>query len=317
MYTKFYGFKEKPFEVTPDPRFLYLTQNHKEALAHLIYGINGRRGLTVVTGDAGTGKTTLIHTLMRLLSRMNRNDKTRTAYLFNPKLDPTEFLYYICWDLGIKLQEKSKVHYLIKFHGFLLDCYERNEKVVLVIDEAHSLDPALFEEIRLLTNLETPKKKLLQIILMGQPELSELLNRPECLPLKQRISLRYRLNPLNEEETKEYIRTRLRIAGLVNPDIFSRKALDEIYTYSKGIPRTINIICDNALLTGYATDQKTIGDKIIREVVLNLNGQVSESHWGNHWGILKRPILQFFSRFSWRGMKRETNEQDLRSIGKS
>ena len=294
MYTKFYGFKEKPFEVTPDPRFLYLTQNHKEALAHLIYGINGRRGLTVVTGEAGTGKTTLIHTLLRLLSRMNANAKTRTAFLVNPKLDPTDFLYYICWDLGIKLQERSKVRYLIRFHGFLLDCYDRNEKVVLVIDEAHSLDPALFEEIRLLTNLETPKKKLLQIILMGQPELSGLLNRPECLPLKQRVSLRYHLNPLNEGETKEYIKTRLRIAGLVNADIFSPKALDEIYMYSKGIPRSINIVCDNALLSGYSADQKTIGDRIIDEVISNLDGQVSR----NHGGILSRSILRFFSRFS-------------------
>jgi len=294
MYTRFYGFKEKPFEVTPDPKFLYLSQHHKEGLAHLIYGINGRRGLTVVTGEAGTGKTTLIHTLMRLLSRVNANAKTRTAYLVNPKLDPTDFLYYICWDLGIKLQERSKVRYLIKFHGFLLDCYDRNEKVVLVIDEAHCLDSALFEEIRLLTNLETPKKKLLQIILMGQPELSELLSRPQCLPLKQRVSLRYQLKPLSEEETKEYIKTRLRIAGLVNANIFSPKALDEIYAYSKGIPRSINIVCDNALLSGYSTDQKTIGEKIIDEVISNLDGHVSR----NHQGIFSRSILRFFWGFS-------------------
>jgi general secretion pathway protein A len=302
MYTKFYGFKEKPFEVTPDPRFLYLTENHKEALAHLIYGVKGGKGLTVITGEAGTGKTTLIHTLMRLLSRMNGN--TRTAYLFNPKLDSTDFLYYICWDLGIKLQERSKVRYLIKFHGFLLDCYNRNEKVVLVIDEAHSLEPALFEEIRLLTNLETPKKKLLQIILMGQPELNELLNRPQFRPLKQRISLRYRLNPLSQEETKEYIKKRLRIAGLVNSNIFSPKALDEIYMYSKGIPRSINILCDNALLKGFSSDQKTIGDGIIGEVINDLNGHDSR----DHRGIFKHPILRFFSRFSWRVMKRETHE---------
>jgi general secretion pathway protein A len=186
---------------------------------------------------------------------------------------------------------------------------------VLVIDEAHSLDLALFEEIRLLTNLETPKKKLLQIILMGQPELSEILNRPQLLPLKQRISLRYELNPLNEEETKGYIKTRLRIAGSVSPDIFSRKALHEIYMYSKGIPRTINIICDNALLTGYAAGQKTIEERTIREVVLGLNGRVSKSR--SLWGILKRPVSQFFPRFSWRGMKKETDEQNLRSVGKS
>jgi len=299
MYTKFYGFRERPFEITPDPRFLYLTENHKEALAYLLYAIKERRGLTVITGEAGTGKTTLIHTLMRLLSKMN--DKTRTAYLFNPKLEAADFLFYVCWDLGIKLEEKSKVRHLIRFHEFLLECYEHNEKVVLVIDEAHCLDQALFEEIRLLTNLETSRKKLLQIILMGQPELAELLNRPQSLALKQRISLRYDLNSLDEEDTKGYVRKRMKIAGLPNPNIFSSKALKEIYAHSKGIPRSINIVCDNALLKGYADSRKSIGDRIIREVVKSLDGKVT----GHQKKMSKRSIFRFFWPFSRKTGKRE------------
>ena len=302
MYTKFYRLDEKPFEITPDPRFLYVTENHKEALAHLIYGIREKKGLTVITGEVGTGKTTLIHTLLKRLNRVDEN--TRIAYVFNPKLDSADFLQYICEDLGLRVPKRSKGEYIARLNRFLLDSYAQNRNMVLIIDEAQKLDPELLEEVRLLTNLETATRKLLQIILIGQPELSELLNRPQCLPLKQRISLRYHLNPLNKEETKEYVKRRLRIAGLVNPNIFSRKAIDEIYLYSKGIPRSINIVCDNALLRGYAADQKTIGDKIVREVVSNLEGQVSK----NRCGILNRPVLRFILRFSRRGMKRERNE---------
>ena len=305
MYTKFYRLDEKPFEITPDPRFLYITENHKEALAHLIYGIKEKKGLTVITGEVGTGKTTLVHTLLKRLNRVDGN--TRIAYVFNPKLDVADFLQYICEDLGLTGPKRSKGENIAQLNKFLLDSHAQNRNVVLIIDEAQKLDPELLEEVRLLTNLETATRKLLQIILMGQPELSELLNRPQCLPLKQRISLRYHLKPLNEEETKEYIHRRLRIAGLVNPNIFSHKALDEIYVYSKGIPRSINIVCDNALLRGYAADQKTIGDRIVREVISNLDGQVTK----NHSGRLERPILRFFSRFSWRGTKRKTNEQNL------
>jgi len=305
MYTKFYRLDEKPFEITPDPRFLYVTENHKEALAHLIYGIREKKGLTVITGEVGTGKTTLIHTLLKRLNRVDEN--TRIAYVFNPKLDSADFLQYICEDLGLAGPKRSKGENIAQLNKFLLDSYAQNRNVVLIIDEAQKLDPELLEEVRLLTNLETATRKLLQIILIGQPELSELLNRPQCLPLKQRISLRYHLNPLNKEETKEYVKRRLRIAGLVNPNIFSHQAIDEIYLYSKGIPRSINIVCDNALLRGYAADQKTIGDQIVREVISNLDGKVSKSRFG----ILNRPVLEFVSRFSRRGMKRERNEQNL------
>lgn len=267
MYRKFYGLSEKPFEITPDPRFLYLSENHKEALAHLTYAVRERKGFTVITGEVGTGKTTLIQTL---LSRLNGN--TRTAYLFNPKLGSTDFLHYICEDLGLKGQKRSKGQYIATLHNFLMSCYARNENVVLIIDEAQNLDPNLLEEVRLLTNLETPKSKLLQVILMGQPELNDTLNRPEFRQLKQRVSLRYHMQPLDKEETRQYIKKRMRMAGAFDHDIFTPKAFKEIYEYSKGIPRLINIVCDNALLTGYAADQKVIGKSIVREVINHLDG---------------------------------------------
>lgn len=267
MYARFFGFREKPFEITPDPRFLYLSENYKEALAYLTYAVRERKGFTVITGEVGTGKTTMIQTLLSKL-----DGRTRTAYLFNPKLGSTDFLHYICEDLGLESQKRSKGQYLVHLHNFLMDCYARNENVVLIIDEAQNLAPDLLEEVRLLTNLETPKSKLLQVILMGQPELDEILNRQQFRQLKQRVSLRYHIQPLNKGETKEYIEKRLRTAGAIETNIFTPKAFDEIYRYSKGIPRLINIVCDNALLTGYATDQKVIGDKIIREVLSSLNG---------------------------------------------
>jgi general secretion pathway protein A len=267
MYTKFYNLREKPFEITPDPRFLFLSENHKEALAHLTYAVKEKKGFTVITGEVGTGKTTLVQTLLHKL-----DGNTRTAYIFNPKLGSTDFLNYICEDLGLKGQKRSKGQSIVLLHHFLTACYARNEKVVLIIDEAHTLDPNLLEEVRLLTNLETPKSKLLQVILMGQPELDDILNRPEFRQLKQRVSLRYHMQPLNKEETKEYIQKRLRIAGTFDTSIFTSKAHRQIYQYSKGIPRLINILCDNALLIGYANEQKVIGESAIQEVICNLDG---------------------------------------------
>jgi general secretion pathway protein A len=267
MYTKFYGLREKPFEITPNPEFLYLGENHKEALAHLTYAVKEKKGFTVITGEVGTGKTTLIQTL---LSRLNGN--TRTAFLFNPRLGSTDFLHYICEDLGLKGRKSSKGQYLTQLHNFLITCYSQNENVVLIIDEAQNLDSKLLEEVRLLTNLETPTSKLLQVILMGQPELDDILNDPQFRQLKQRVSLRYHIQPLSKEETEEYIKKRLRAAGALNPYFFSLKAIDQIYKYSKGIPRLINVVCDNALLTGYAYDQKIIDKSVIREVIRELEG---------------------------------------------
>ncbi len=268
MYKQFFGLKAKPFEITADPRFLYLSESHKEALAHLVYAVQEKKGFAVVTGEVGTGKTTLLQTL---LGRLDGN--TRTAFLFNPKLESNEdFLHFICEDLEIGIEKGSKGDYLIQLNNFLMECYTQNINVILIIDEAQTLSPPLLEEVRLLTNLETPKSKLLQVLLVGQPELDETLDQPKFRSLKQRISVRYRLKPLNQEETKEYIKRRLRVAGSKSTYLFTPRALKRIYRYSQGIPRLINIVCDNALINGYASEKKVIGDDIIGEVVSDLTG---------------------------------------------
>jgi len=285
MYTQFFGLKEKSFEITADPKFLYLSEGHKEALAHLIYAVQEKRGFVVITGEVGTGKTTLVQTL---LSRMDGS--TRTAFLFNPKLDSSnEFLQSICEDLEINVEKGTKGDCLAHLNNFLMDCYSRNVNVVLIIDEAHTLSPQLLEEVRLLTNLETPSNKLLQVVLLGQPELDSTLDQPQFRNLKQRISLRYRLQPLSPEEVKEYIKRRLRVAGAKNTYLFTPQALKKIYQYSKGIPRLVNIICDNALVDGYANEKKVIGDDIISEVISDHTG-FSHRKFGS-----KSPSMMFFS----------------------
>ncbi len=265
MYEQFYGLKENPFSVTPNPEFIYLGQNHREALAQLVYGVKERKGFIVITGEVGTGKTTLIHYLLDKMS----GDHTKTALLFNPKLSVDDFMQYILKDLGVRVQGKTKGEYLHNLHRYLLHAYQRDERVILIVDEAQGLKPELLEEIRLLSNLETSRSKLLQIILLGQPELDKTLSQPEFRQLRQRINLRYHLLPLSEKETKEYVGKRLRIAG-AKAAIFTEKALKQVYLRSGGIPRLINILCDNALLTGYALDQKVVNDRSVKEVSKDL-----------------------------------------------
>ncbi len=263
MYTKFYGLKERPFEISPDPKFLYLGENHREALAHLIYAVQAGKSFTVITGEVGTGKTTLVQTL---LGRVEGN--VRTAHVFNPKLSPVDFLQYVCTDLGIPADpQMSKGQILSLLHNHLLDFYAKKEKVVLIIDEAQALNPGLLEEVRLLTNLETPKSKLLQVILLGQPELDHVLADQNFRQLRQRISVRYRISPLSRKETEAYIGHRLNAAGCKSRELFTAGALSGIYDYSKGIPRLINVLCDNALLTGFATDRRIVNRKMVNEVI--------------------------------------------------
>jgi general secretion pathway protein A len=213
----------------------------------------------------GTGKTTLIR---YLLDRMNGNH-TKTAFLFNPKLAVDDFIQYILKDLGVRVQGKTKGEHLHNLHRYLLHAYQRDERVILIVDEAQGLKPELLEEIRLLSNLETSKSKLLQIVLLGQPELDKTLSQPGFRQLRQRINLRYHLPPLSEKETREYIGKRLRIAGAKEP-IFTEKAIKQIYLKSGGIPRLINILCDNALLNGYALDQKRVSERSVKEVAKDL-----------------------------------------------
>ena len=286
MYNKFYGLKEKPFEITPDPRYLYMSESHREALAHLTYALNEQKGFTVITGEVGTGKTMLVQ---MLLSRLDSH--TRTAHLFNPKLGTRDFFKYICQDFGLKTDGFStKGEFLSLLHTFLMECYARRERVVLIVDEAHTLSPALLEEVRLITNLETPKAKLLQVILLGQPELDKTLAMNEFRQLKQRISLRFNLKPLNRQETAEYITRRLKAAGARNSALFDDAAVGEIFRYSKGIPRLINVICDNALMTGFVYEKHRIDREIVREVIKDMEGP-SVRHGWKSWKALFLPVI--------------------------
>jgi general secretion pathway protein A len=268
MYEKFYGFKEKPFEITPDTRFVYLSEHHREALAHLQYAVREGKGFTVITGEVGTGKTTLVHMLLK-----NLDGNIRTSYVFNPVMQPNDFFNYVCEDLGLKPDDdRTRRHNLSDLHHFLLDCYTKSERVFLIIDEAQVLDTKLLEEVRLLTNLETSRNKLLHVILLGQPELNKTLADPQFRALKQRITVRYDLGALSAKETKEYIIHRLKRAGTRNISVFDDGAIKAIYKYSKGLPRLINIVCDNALISGFSREQDSIGKPIIQEVIRDLEG---------------------------------------------
>ena len=266
MYEQFYNLRERPFNLTPDPRFIYFTEKHCEALANLVYGIRERKGFIVLSGEVGTGKTTLISALLDTLERTG----ILSAFVFNPVLSTPEFFEYLLADLNLKCDTRSKSQVLIKLNSLLLERYRTGQATVLIVDEAQNLSTELLEEIRLLTNLETASEKLLQIVLVGQPELSLKLNSPELRQLKQRVSLRCNLDPLTLFETKEYIRTRLEIAGQPNQQIFPDSSITEIYRFSGGIPRLINSICDNALLAGYACDSKVVDTSMIYEVVDDL-----------------------------------------------
>jgi len=273
MYESYYGLRENPFNVTPDPQYVYFGANQREALAQLLYGVQEKKGFIVLTGEVGTGKTTLVH---YLLDKLNHGStQTKTAFLFNPKLTVNDFIEYILKDLGVNVQGGSKGDHLHLLHESLINCYKKGERVVLIIDEAQGLNPSLLEEIRLLSNLETSKSKLLQIILVGQPELDKTLSQRGFRQLRQRVNMRYHLPPLLEKETKDYIEKRIRISG-GKESIFTKRAIKEIYLRSKGIPRLINILCDNALLSGYAGEQKTVDKKIIKEAAKDLH---LESKW--------------------------------------
>jgi general secretion pathway protein A len=276
MYESFYGLKENPFEVTPNPDYLYLGESHREALANLLYGVRTKKGFIVITGEVGTGKTTLIH---YLLDKLDGNDHTKTAFVFNPKLTTNDFIQYILKDLGIRVQGQSKAEYLYNLHRYLLNAYRKDERVILILDEAHGLNPELLEEVRLLSNLETSRSKLVQIVLVGQPELDKTLSQPAFRQLRQRINMRYHLPPLSRKETEEYIEKRLRVAG-AKEALFTKKAIQEIYRKSGGIPRSINILCDNALLNGFALYQKVVDVRSVREVAKDLKfGKQSRRIW--------------------------------------
>ena len=262
MYKDFYHFQQEPFNITPDPEFFYMSKTHREALAQLIYGINTKKGIIAIIGEVGVGKTTVINAFFKELEKRN----AITAFVFNPRLEPIDFFHLISDELGLP-KPSSKAEFLLNLNTFLIDCHAKGKgPVVIVIDEAQNLSDQLLEEIRLLLNLETAKEKLLQIVLSGQPELWERLKAPHLRQLRQRISFRHTIEPLDKKETEGYIKERLKRAG-GDEDTFTARAISEIYKYSKGIPRLINIICSNALITGYALDKRVIDPKVIKEVI--------------------------------------------------
>lgn len=262
MYKKFFGLKENPFNVNPDPRYLFLTPHTQEALACLTYGIETRKGFILLTGEVGTGKTTLINKLLEWLHK----ERVFTAFVFNPRLSVAQFFDFMMSDFGIPCESRQKGQVLLKLNQWLLDRYQAGERAVLVVDEAQNLSPQMLEEIRLLTNLETSTEKLLQIVLAGQPELEQKLNQPQLRQLRQRITLRAKTRQLTLKETQGYIQERLHIAGAENPNIFSPEAIEEVHLYARGIPRVTNLLCEHALVSAFVDQKNPVPAEIVEEV---------------------------------------------------
>jgi general secretion pathway protein A len=276
MYASFFGLNEKPFSITPDPRYLFLSERHAEALAHLVYGINEAGGFIQLTGEVGTGKTTVVRSLLAQAPK-----HAEIALILNPRMTPAEFLLAICEELGVTVAIRAEGSLkdlvdLLSLH--LLRAHAEGKRVVLVVDEAQNLAPEVLEQVRLLTNLETETQKLLQIILIGQPELREVLDRTELRQLAQRITGRYHLAPLSADETSAYVRHRLRVAGATR-DIFSNGALREIRRLSTGVPRLINIICDRALLGAFTEDRHVVSGSVVRRAAGEVFGKNIQPGW--------------------------------------
>ena len=264
MYKKFYGLKDNPFNVSPDPRFLFMTEEVEEALSSLKYGIHTRKGIISLTGEVGTGKTTLINQLLSWLSQR----KAKTAFLFNSRMNSLQLFDFVLAEFEIVCDSRSKSHQLMKLNQWLLDRFRAGETVVLIIDEAQNLTFPVLEEVRMLTNLETSTEKLLQIVLSGQPELEEKLKLPQLRQLRQRIMLRCKTGPLSKQQTHDYVIQRLKIAGAADngQPIFSTRALETVYLYSLGIPRVINLLCEHSLINGYANQKRPIESEIVEGV---------------------------------------------------
>ena len=261
MYCEYFGFAKRPFELTPDPAFLFLGEAHREGLATLVYGVQSGKGFVLITGEVGTGKTTLLHAL---LGRLDAS--AACAFIFNPRLEPLDFFHVLFDELGIETPCRTKAEYLLALNKFLIRRLEKNEPTLLIVDEAQNLSPELLEEIRLLSNLETPTSKLIQIMLVGQPELKDLLARPELRQLRQRIGLRHHLRPFDEKELGQYVNERLSRAGYTGRGLFKRGALRELYAVTGGTPRLVNAVCDSALLLAYSREQPMLDAALIREV---------------------------------------------------
>jgi len=275
MYKEFYKLRLNPFEIAPDPSFLFLTRRHQEALLALYYGVHRRKGFVALTGDVGTGKTLLIRCLLRML----KDNDTACAYVFNSRLSTLEFLHYVATEFGLAVSGKTKGEVLQDLRKHLIARHQENLTNMIVVDDAQGLSIKLLEEIRLLTNLETEQEKLLQILLVGQPELDEKLDSFELRQLRQRIALRSHLEPLDLEETGGYIRHRLQLAGAPAEacDLFAEETIARIYRHSRGVARLINTVCENALVTAFARQLTSVPPDIIDEVAYDLRLGVASS----------------------------------------
>ncbi len=287
MYREHFGLRELPFSIAPDPRYLYLSEHHREALAHLVYGINSEGGFVLLTGEVGTGKTTVCRCLLEQLP-----EKTDVAFIYNPKLTVDELLASVCDDLGIAYPEgnRSIKVFIDRINAYLLENFSRGRKTVLILEEAQNLGTDVLEEIRLLTNLETDRQKLLQIIMVGQPELREILARPELRQLAQRITARYHLAPLTEKEVGEYVNHRLEVAGAKNI-LFPEDVTGVLFRLSNGIPRLINLICDRALLGAYVQGKQSVDRKTLRRASREVLGDGKINFRGRR--SLKRVFVIF------------------------
>jgi type II secretory pathway predicted ATPase ExeA len=274
MYKEFFGLRANPFNVNPDPRYLFLTRHTEEALACLTYGIQSRKGFVLLTGEVGTGKTTLINKLLEWL----RAQQVPTAFIFNSRMNVPQFLDYMMADFGIPCDTRSKSQILMRLYNWLLERYRAGETAVLIVDEAQNLGDEVLEEIRMLTNLETFTEKLLQIVLVGQTELEQKLKQPNLRQLRQRLTLRSKTHPLTLEETRSYIQQRLRIAGSSGQAIFDGEALTAIHRYSSGIPRIVNLICEHCLVSAFVDQQKMVSVGIVDAVARDFD--LGDNHIG-------------------------------------
>lgn len=286
MYCDFYGFRESPFTITPNPRFIFLSKNHKEAFAHLLYGIRNHGGFIALTGEVGTGKTTVLRTLLGQLDGTNH----RTALIFNPCLSALELLASINREFGLDCQSTSSAELLNVLNQFLLRQNTEGRTVVLVIDEAQNLEPWVLEQIRLISNLETETDKLIQIVLAGQPELTRVLEQPQLRQLNQRVTVRYHLRPMDFDDTIAYIGHRLAIAGSRGAVLFTPSALKRIFRYSGGLPRLINILCDRVLLIGYTEERREITEKLVNSAITEIRQEGKPRRLRLSWW-LATPLL--------------------------
>ncbi len=269
MYLNYYGLTEPPFDITPNPRFLFYSAKHREAFNHLLYGIRERKGFVQLTGEVGAGKTTLCRAMLEQL-----DDRFATALILNPVMSPNEMMKAIGLEFGLPVNGLDRLDTLAVINQFLLQQVELGKDAVLIIDEAQDLTDELLEQVRLLSNLETDNRKLLQIVLMGQPELRERLNNPRLRQLRQRITVRYHLLPLSRQEVRQYVQHRLHLCGGNGHPAFTRPAFWRLYQYTKGIPRVLNALCDKALLAGFVAQRKRIDFRLVSRAVRELEGNI-------------------------------------------